>query len=131
MKMEKVAHVGIKCLNLDESIKFYTEILGIKNSDISVMEIPNDVRIATINRPEASIELLQFISQGPLAKFGDDKVDSIHHYAIDVDNITDVLTEIKKSGGTLLNDKPMELPNGRKVAFALPKNSKVLIEFIQ
>lgn len=131
MKIEKVDHIGIKCINLDKSLEFYTDILGVKKNDITTMDVPNVVRIATIKIPGALIELLQFNPKEALSKFGDDNVDSIHHYAINVDNIIETLAAIKKLGGTLLNEKPGELPGGRKVAFALPKNSKVLIEFMQ
>jgi methylmalonyl-CoA/ethylmalonyl-CoA epimerase len=67
----------------------------------------------------------------PLLKYADSQMDNVHHYAINVDNIVEALSVIKKSGGTLIHETPMQLPTGRKIAFVLPKNSKVLIELLE
>ena len=131
MKIEKVEHIGIKVINLDETLKFYTDVMRISKSDISVSGSPDFIRMATIKTPGSLIELLQFSPSHPLAKFGDTNTDSIHHMAIIVENIEEALSTIKKLGGTLVHDKPVQLPSGRKIAFALPKNSKVLIEFME
>jgi predicted enzyme related to lactoylglutathione lyase len=48
-----------------------------------------------------------------------------------VDNIEEALNTVKKTGGVLVHEKPMKLPSGLKVAFALPKDSKVMIEFME
>jgi catechol 2,3-dioxygenase-like lactoylglutathione lyase family enzyme len=41
MKIEKVEHVGISVKNMDETLKFYTDTLGVKKSDITEMGVPN------------------------------------------------------------------------------------------
>jgi methylmalonyl-CoA epimerase len=124
--------VGISVKNLDETIKFYTENFGIKKSDITEMTVPDAVRIATIKVPGANLEFVQYLSEKEiLSRFGNPASDSIHHVAINVDNLADTLAAVKKQGGTLVYEKPMQLPGGRLIAFALPKNSHVLIEFMQ
>jgi methylmalonyl-CoA epimerase len=131
MKIEKVEHVGIRVKNLEETLKFYTDVMGIKGSDISIEGNPDYIRIATIKTAGALIELLQFNPREELAKFGDANTDSIHHYAVNVDNIAETLASVKKAGGTFVHEKPVQLPSGRKIAFALPKNSNVLIEYME
>lgn len=132
MKIEKVEHVGISVKNLHETLKFYTETLGVKKSDITEMGVPNVMKIATIKVPGANLELVQYMNEKEvLAKFGNPASDSIHHVAINVDDIAATLAAVKKQGGTLIHEKPMQLPGGRKIAFALPKNSHVLIEFME
>jgi methylmalonyl-CoA/ethylmalonyl-CoA epimerase len=132
MKVEQVEHVGITVKNLDETLKFYTDVLGIKSSDIQKNGKPGEMRSATIMTKGAKIEFLQFPSPDePLLKYADPKLDVVHHFAINVDNILEAIATIKKSGGTIIHEKPMQLPTGRKVAFVLPKNSKVLIELME
>jgi methylmalonyl-CoA epimerase len=131
MKIEKVEHIGIKVKNLEETLKFYTTVMGIKESDITISGSPDFIRMATIKTAGALIELLQINPRELLAKFGDANTDSIHHYAVSVDNILEALAAVKKAGGTLVHEKPVQLPTGRKIAFALPKNSKVLIEYLE
>ncbi len=132
MRIEKVEHVGIAVKNLDESLKFYTDILGVKKSDITEMGVPNVMRIATVKVPGANLELVQYLNEKEvLAKFGNPAADSIHHVALNVDNIVETLAAVKKQGGTLIHEKPLQLPGGRQIAFALPRNSHVLIEFME
>jgi len=132
VKIEKVDHVGISVRNLDETLKFYMDNFGIKKTDIVEMGVPNQMKIATIKLAGTNLEFIQYLNpKDLLAKFGNPAADSIHHVAVNVDNIADTLAALKKQGGTLIHEKPIELPGGRKIAFALPKNSHVLIEFMQ
>jgi methylmalonyl-CoA/ethylmalonyl-CoA epimerase len=132
MKIEKIDHISISVKNLDETLKFYTDTLGVKKSDIEEMTIPNAARMATIKTAGAKIELLQFLDpKDILAKFGNPAADSLHHFGVNVDDIVAALAGMNKQGGTLISEKPSQMPNGRKVAFALPKNSHVLIEFLE
>jgi methylmalonyl-CoA/ethylmalonyl-CoA epimerase len=132
MKMEKFDHVGMTVKNLDETLKFYTDILGVKNSDIQTGGRPGVMRSATINAPGGKIEFLEFGNPNePLLKYADSQFDTLHHFAINVDNIEEALRLIKKEGGTLIHEKPMQVPTGRKIAFVIPPRSKVLIELLE
>ncbi len=132
MKIEKVDHIGISVKNMDTALKFYTEVMGIKKGDISEEGIPGKMRLATVKIGGANLELVQYMDKNDkLYKYADAAADSIHHVAMYVDNIEEALNTLKKSGGNLLHEKPMKIPSGLKVAFALPKDSKVMIEFME
>jgi methylmalonyl-CoA/ethylmalonyl-CoA epimerase len=132
MKMEKFDHVGMTVKNLDETLKFYTDTLGVKKSEIQTNARPGVMRSATISASGGKIEFLEFADpKEPLLKYADAKFDNIHHFAINVDNIEEALSQIKKLGGTLIHEKPMQMPTGRKIAFVIPPNSKVLIELLE
>jgi methylmalonyl-CoA/ethylmalonyl-CoA epimerase len=132
MKLEKFDHVGMTVKNLDVTLKFYTDIMGVKDSDIQKGGRPGVMRTATITTSGGNIEFLEFADpKEPLLKYADSKFDNIHHYAVNVDNIEEALSVIKKQGGTLIHEKPMQTPTGRKIAFVLPPNSKVLIELLE
>jgi methylmalonyl-CoA/ethylmalonyl-CoA epimerase len=132
MKVERVEHIGITVKNLDETLKFYTGVLGINSSEIDAGEVPGILKAATIRTRGSKIELIQFLtSQDVLFKYADKEADNIHHFAVNVDNISESLSAIKKDGGTLIHEKPVVLPTGRKIAYVMPKNSKVLIEFME
>jgi methylmalonyl-CoA/ethylmalonyl-CoA epimerase len=132
MKIEKVDHIGISVKNMDTTLKFYTDNLGVKKSDIIDQMVPGRMRMATIKLAGANLELVQYLDNTDvLYKYADAKADAIHHVAIYVDNIEEALNTVKKTGGVLVHEKPMKLPSGLKVAFALPKDSKVMIEFME
>jgi methylmalonyl-CoA epimerase len=132
VKIEKVDHIGISVKDMDAAMKFYVDIIGIKKSDISEEGIPGKMRLATVKIAGANLELVQYMDKNDkLYQYADANSDSIHHVAMYVDDIEEALSTLKKSGGTLLHEKPMKIPNGLKVAFALPKDSKVVIEFME
>ena len=132
MKIEKVDHVGISVKNMDATLKFYIDQLGVKKSDISEMTIPGTIRLATIKVPGANLEFVQYLSEKEvLSKYADPKSDAIHHMGIFVDDIAAALATVKKEGGTIIHETPMKLPGGVQAAFALPKASKVMIEFME
>jgi methylmalonyl-CoA/ethylmalonyl-CoA epimerase len=127
MKVKKLEHVGIKVKNMDETLKFYTGVLGIQLADIKVGGVPGVMKMATINLPEGVIELLQNLDP----KAPQVEADSIDHLAIQVDDIVQALASLKNTGATLIHEKPMQLPGGRKVAFFKPAGSQVSIEMVQ
>ena len=118
MKLEKVDHVGIAVKNLDETLKFYTDVMGINKNNIERSEVPGTIKIATIVLPDCKMEFVEFIDlRSPQAKYADSKADCIHHFAIIVDNIEAALNAIRNQGGTLVTEKPMQMPSGRKNRF--------------
>jgi methylmalonyl-CoA/ethylmalonyl-CoA epimerase len=132
MKINKVEHIGTAVNDLEDSLKFYTEVMGVKPSDISTMEVPGVVKGVTILSQGSAIELLQFMDAGdPLYKYVDKQTDIIHHYGINVENIVEILAAVKKAGGTVIHETPMQMPGGRKFAFIIPPHSKVLIELLE
>jgi methylmalonyl-CoA epimerase len=132
MKIEKVDHVAISVKNMDATLKFYTDNMGVKKSDISDMTVPGQMRMATIKVAGSNLEFVQYLNDKEvLSKYADPKTDALHHVGIYVDDIMEALSNVKKEGGTLIHDTPMKIPGGLQVAFALPKDSKVMIEFME
>ena len=127
MKVKKLEHVGISVKNMDETLKFYTEVLGIPPGDIKLGGVPGVMKMATIHLAGSDIELLQNLDPKAAAL----KADVIAHLAIEVDDIVQALSWLKSKGATLVHEKPMQLPGGRKVAFFTPANSQVSIEMVE
>ena len=58
MKVLKVDHIGIAVKNLEESLNFYTEVLGLKNEGIEVVE-EQQVKVAFLPCGDSELELLE------------------------------------------------------------------------
>jgi methylmalonyl-CoA/ethylmalonyl-CoA epimerase len=127
VKVKRVEHIGISVKDIDATLKFYTGVLGIKPADIKTGGVPGVMKMATINLPGTGIELLQNIDP----KAPPVQADTIAHMAIEVDDIVGALSILKSQGATLVHEKPMQLPTGRKVAFVMPKDSRVSIELVE
>lgn len=127
-----VDHVGVAVKNLDEAIKVYRDILGFKLLGVHVLT-ERKVKVAFLSAGgETQIELLEPIgSDSPVAKFLENRGEGIHHVAVKVDNIENVLEGLKKKGVMLVDEKPRTGVEGRKIAFVHPKSAKgVLLELV-
>jgi methylmalonyl-CoA/ethylmalonyl-CoA epimerase len=125
-------HIAIAVGQLDDALKIYEEILGLKLEKITVVQ-EQKVRVALLLAGETKIELLEATAkESPVAKFIEKRGEGIHHIALKVTKIEDLLRQLKEKGITLVDEKPRIGAEGRKIAFLHPKSLKnVLIELCE
>jgi len=126
-------HVGVAVKNLDAAISVYRDVLGFKLLGVHVLT-ERKVRVAFLSTGgETQIELLEPLgSDSPVAKFLESRGEGIHHFAVEVDDIEAVLAELKRKGVVLVDDKPREGAEGKKIAFVHPKSTHgVLLELVE
>ena len=71
MEILKVDHVGIAVNNLEESLKFYEDVLGINCEGTEIIN-EQKVRVAFLPVGDTELELLESTTEdGPIAKFID------------------------------------------------------------
>lgn len=130
-KITKVNHVAIVVRNIEESLKFWEESLGLKLDHIEVVPSQRS-RVAFIPVGDSEVELVQPTdSESGLAAYLEKKGEGMHHLCMEVDDIDAKLAELKEKGVRLINEKAEVLP-GRKMAFIHPKaGNGVLIELYQ
>ncbi len=129
MDISKVDHIGIAVKSIEDSLKFYEGVLGIKCQG---KEEVADQKVITAFFPvgDTEVELLQSTSEdGTIAKFIEKKGEGMHHIAFRVDNIEKALKELKAKGIRLIDEVPRLGAGGAKIAFIHPKATNgVLIE---
>ena len=129
--IKRIEHIGIAVKSIDEALKLYTDVLGLKAEDVEVLADRN-LKIVMIPVGESSIELLEPTdSEGTIAKYIERKGEGIHHLAFEVSNIEDTLETIAKNGIPLIDEKPRKGSGNSKIAFLHPKGTKVLIELVE
>jgi methylmalonyl-CoA/ethylmalonyl-CoA epimerase len=128
----KIDHIGIAVKNLEETLKFYGDVLGIKCVSQEVVE-EQKVRVAFLPVGDTEVELLESTSEdGPIAKFIEKKGEGIQHIAFKVDNIEEAIRELEEKGVRMIDEKPRYGAGGARIAFLHPKStSGVLIEISQ
>lgn len=132
MKATHIEHLGIAVANLEESIKYYEEVLGFKC--YSVEEVTDQkVKTAFFKVGQTKIELLESTSpDGPIGKFIEKKGQGIHHIAFAVDNLQDALNEVKEKGVRLIDETPRAGAEGLNIGFLHPKSTNgVLTELCE
>jgi len=132
MIIKKIAHIGVAVKDIDEAVKFYKKNLHLEVKGIEEVE-QQKVKIAFIPVGESSIELLQSTDpEGPIAKFIEKRGEGIHHLALEVDKIEEILEELKKRGVQLIDEKPRIGAHRTKIAFLHPRStSGVLLELCE
>jgi len=129
--ISKIHHVGIAVNNLEESLKIYTEVLGLEVSGTETVE-EQKVKTVIISVGESKIELLESTSpDGAIAKFIEKQGEGIHHIALGVNNIEEALASLKEKGIPLIDEKPRKGVENTDIAFLHPKGTKVLLELVE
>lgn len=123
MKATHIEHLGIAVANLQESIKYYEDVLGFKCYSIEEVK-DQKVRTAFFKIGQTKIELLESTSpDGPIGKFIEKKGQGIHHIAFAVEGLQESLNEVKDKGVQLIDEKPRPGAEGLHIAFMHPKST--------
>lgn len=132
MKTTHIEHIGIAVNNLEESIRYYEEVLGLEC--YAVEEVADQkVKTAFFKVGDTKIELLESTDpEGPIGKYIEKKGEGIHHIAFAVENIEEALAEAKSKGVRLIDEKPRMGAEGLHIGFLHPKSTGgVLTEFCE
>jgi len=121
MNLTHIEHIGIAVKNLNESIKFYEEIFGLKC--YAVEEVKDQkVKTAFFQIGQTKIELLESTDpEGPIGKFIEKRGEGIHHIAFAANGLQLSLEELKGKGIKLIDEKPRKGAEGLSIAFLHPK----------
>jgi methylmalonyl-CoA/ethylmalonyl-CoA epimerase len=132
MKPTHIEHIGIAVKNLEDSIAYYENVLGLKC--YAVEEVTDQkVKTAFFMVGQTKIELLESTDpEGPIGKFIEKKGEGIHHIAFAVNDLEKVLDETASKGVQLIDKQPRKGAEGMHIAFLHPKSTfGVLTEFCE
>lgn len=131
-QISKIDHLGIAVKNLEEAVKTYTEILGVK--PVEIEDVPQEkVRVAMFKVGESYIELLEGMSpDSAISKYIEKRGEGIHHIAFRVKSIEEAMNELKDKVRFVYN-KPQVVAKGKRIInFIHPKTAHgVLIELVE
>ncbi|MDR3095326.1 MAG: methylmalonyl-CoA epimerase [Bacteroidales bacterium] len=132
MKPSRIEHIGIAVKSIDESRKYYENVLGLELYKIEEVA-DQKVKTAFFKIGETKIELLEPTSEdSTIAKFLEKKGPGIHHIAYAVDNVNDALAEVESKGVQLLDKQGRKGADGLTIGFLHPKSTEgVLSELCQ
>ena len=123
MKPSHIEHIGIAVKNLEESIKYYEEVLGLKCYNIEEVK-DQKVKTAFLKVGEVKIELLESTDpEGPIGKYIDKRGEGIHHIAFAVENIEDKLKYAEEKGIRLIDTTPRKGAERLEIGFLHPKST--------
>jgi methylmalonyl-CoA/ethylmalonyl-CoA epimerase len=129
--IKKVDHISIAVNNLDEGLKTFGNLLGIKPSHIE--EVPDQgIKAAMIMVGDVEIELIEPTKpDSGVAKFLEKKGEGIHHICFEVDDVDKELESLASKGVELI-DKQGRKGLAGKIGFIHPRSTQgVLVELAQ
>ena len=132
MNISHIEHIGIAVKNLDEAIKFYEEIFGLKC--YAVEEVTDQkVKTAFFQVGQTKVELMESTDpEGPIGKFIEKRGEGIHHIAFAMKELQSSLDELRGKGIRLIDEKARKGAEGLNIAFIHPKDTQgVLIELCE
>ncbi|UCE04357.1 MAG: methylmalonyl-CoA epimerase [bacterium] len=130
--IKQIDHIGIAVKDLDEQMKFYADVLGLKCSGIEELS-DQKVKVAMFPVGEVRIELLQPTAEdSPIAKFLVKRGEGIHHIAYRITDLEDNLKRLEEKQVQLIDSKPRVGAGDHKIAFLHPKSTfGILIELCE
>lgn len=130
MTPSKIEHIGIAVANLDEAIKYWENVMGLKCYNIEEVA-DQKVRTAFFKIGEVKIELLEATSEdSTIAKFIANKGQGVHHVAFKMEDTNQALNEAEQKGVRLIDKQARKGAENLNIGFLHPKSTLgVLTEF--
>ncbi len=123
MKPTHIEHIGIAVSNLEESIRYYEEVLGLECYNVEEVA-DQKVRTAFFKVGQTKIELLESTDpEGPVGKFIEKKGQGVHHIAFAVDDVSQALNDAADKGVQLIDKTSRKGAEGLNIGFLHPKST--------
>ena len=122
-----IDHLGIAVNSIEESRKYYEEVLGLECYKIEEV-VEQKVKTAFFKLGEVKIELLEPTSpESPVAKFLEKKGPGFHHIAYFVDDVNEALMFANTKGVQLVDEKSRKGADGMNIGFLHPKTTESIL----
>jgi methylmalonyl-CoA/ethylmalonyl-CoA epimerase len=130
--LKRLDHVAILVENLEDALVFWQEKLGLELDHVETIS-GMEVKIAFLPLGESEIELVQPTTEiSGLAKFLAKRGPGLHHICLEVEDIKTKLDDLKGRKVKLIDEEPIIMDDGRKLAFIHPKSAGgVLVELYE
>ena len=130
MKPTHIEHIGIAVEYLQQAIKYWEEVMGLKCYNIEEVA-DQKVKTAFFKIGDVKIELLEPTSEdSTIAKFIEKKGQGVHHVAFAMEDTDKALEEAKQKGVRLIDEHSRKGAEELMIGFLHPKSTMgVLTEF--
>ena len=131
--LKKIDHIGIAVHDMDEGLRVFQEVFGLKPIKIETLE-DISVKIAFLPLGEVLIELLQPTAPGAgrIGQFLQENGPGFHHIAYRVESIDQALAKLKQQGVPVRDETTRPGGDDSRIAFMDPAGTQnVLTELVE
>jgi len=128
----KINHLAIVVDDVEQSLAFWRDGLGLSVGG-AIEDVPaEEVKVAFLDVGESHIELVQpTTDDSGIAKYLAKRGQGMHHICLEVNDIEATLSDLSDKGYHLINETPRER-DGKRYAFVHPKSTGgVLLELYE
>ena len=131
-RVKRIDHIAIVVDEMENTLSFWRDALGIELQGLRDVAAEM-AQVAFLPAGDCEIELVRpTTSDSGLAKYLQKRGPGMHHVCLEVDDIVEMLSQLKVKGIQLINEEPRQSPDGKKYAFIHPKSTNgVLVELYE
>ena len=132
MRALKLDHIGVVVKDVSSRLKLYRDLLGLEVDHVEELK-ERGIRVHFISIGDTRFELLEEISSdSEIHSFLEKRGEGIHHLAVRVEGIEEMIEKAKELGLKPLTDEPQKGAHGTKVVFIHPKTTGgILLELVE
>jgi methylmalonyl-CoA/ethylmalonyl-CoA epimerase len=121
--IKRLNHVGVVVRNLDDTLKIYEGIFGLKPAVVKTA-MEGRARVAFVPVGDGEIELIQPLDPSlPQSKFLQTRGQGIHHISLSTDDIDSEVDRMRKEGVAFAAEAPRIGAHGVKIIFTKPETT--------
>jgi methylmalonyl-CoA epimerase len=131
--LKQIDHIGIVVRSLGDSLETLEKLFKLKAKYIEVVEDAG-VRMAFIPVGEVMLELIEPLSpgKGEIGEFLASQGEGFHHICYKVNDLKNLLIEMKKAGVGLIDEEPRPGAANSWIVFLKPdETNSVLTELVE
>jgi len=137
-KVHGINHIGLAPKDPAKAKWFFSEVLSLPHlGDESVgSQKTKTTMYSSRNDDSQRSERLEIVepidSEGPIQQFLEKRGGGIHHIALSVSQIEEVIVHLKSHGVQMVDDVPRDGAHNTKIAFVHPKSTGgLLVELVE
>ena len=131
-RIKRIDHIALIVEDVQEALSLWQDTLGLDVRGIK--DLPSEAaQVAFLPVGSSEVELVKPTTDGSgLAKYLEKYGPGMHHICLEVDDIHEMLEQLKEKGVRLVDETPKVGDDGRMFAFIHPKATfGVLIELYE
>ena len=131
-EIKKINHVAVVVDDMEKALYFWRDALGMELHELR--DVPTEKsQVAFLPLEGSEVELVVPTSDDSgIAKYLAKRGPGMHHICLEVDDIVEMLAQLREKGVRLINEEPRTGADGKKYAFIHPEStSGVLVELYE
>ena len=131
-KVKQISHVAVVVDDMEKALRFWRDALGMDLHELR--DVPAEKsQVAFLPLPGSEVELVKpTTDDSGIAKYLARRGPGMHHICLEVDDIDEMLKQLRSKDIRLINEEPRTAADGKKYAFIHPESTAgVLVELYQ